>query len=71
MFQHVTYNVIWRAIFCLWIAVLVLVCLPFLGFGLYFQHDIHKCMRYRDASKPLDIAYAYLFFVFGKSDWSS
>jgi hypothetical protein len=61
--QHVTHNVIRRAIFCLWFAVLVLVCLPFAGFGLYYDNG---CVRYRDATKTVDIAYAYLFFVFGE-----
>jgi len=61
--QHITYNIIRRAIFCLWFAVLVLVCLPFAGFGLYY--DI-GCVRYREATETIDIAYAYLFFVFGK-----
>jgi len=61
--QHITYNIIRRAIFCLWFAVLVLVCLPFAGFGRYYDSG---CVRYRDATATIDIAYAYLFFVFGK-----
>ncbi|KAJ9580069.1 hypothetical protein L9F63_004261, partial [Diploptera punctata] len=62
---HITYNVIRRAIFFLWIAVLVLVCLPLTGFGLYYKHENHKCERYRQAVTPIDRAYAYLFFTFG------
>lgn len=60
--KHITYNIIRRSIFCLWFAVLVLVCLPFTGFGLYYDSG---CVRYRDATETIDIAYAYLFFVFG------
>jgi hypothetical protein len=63
--QHITYKVIRRAIFCLWLAVFVLVCLPFVGFGLYYDDD-HQCVRYREAKKPTEKAYAYLYFTFGK-----
>ncbi|XP_069689810.1 alpha-1A adrenergic receptor [Periplaneta americana] len=61
--QHITYNVIRRTIFCLWIGVFVLVCLPFFGFGLYFEKG--TCMRYKEAKRRVDVAYAYLFFFFG------
>jgi hypothetical protein len=47
----------------LWFAVLVLVCLPFTGFGRYYDSG---CVRYRDASETVDVVYAYLFFVFGE-----
>ncbi|KAG8223632.1 hypothetical protein J437_LFUL016591 [Ladona fulva] len=62
---HVTYNIIKRSIFSLWAAVLVLVFLPFLGFGLYFQPKTRTCVRYKMATLPKDIAYAYVFFTFG------
>lgn len=61
-FQHVTHKLIKRAIFSLWLTALFLVCLPFTGFGLYYQS---KCVRYRIASEPSDIAYAFLMFTFG------
>ncbi|XP_054270160.1 prostaglandin D2 receptor [Macrosteles quadrilineatus] len=63
--KHVTTTMIRRAIFSLWSATLVLVCLPFLGFGLYFEPQTAKCVRYRLAKRPVDIAYAYLFLSFG------
>ncbi|KAK7868556.1 hypothetical protein R5R35_009454 [Gryllus longicercus] len=62
--KHVTVEIILIAIFCLWGHVLVLVCLPFAGFGMYINNK-GKCDRYRNATEPKDIAYAYLFFTFG------
>ncbi|GLH08872.1 LOW QUALITY PROTEIN: Uncharacterized protein GBIM_14024 [Gryllus bimaculatus] len=62
--KHVTVEIILIAIFCLWGHVLVLVCLPFAGFGMYINSK-GKCDRYRNATEPKDIAYAYLFFTFG------
>ncbi|XP_046398795.1 prostaglandin E2 receptor EP4 subtype isoform X2 [Ischnura elegans] len=63
--KHVTYNIIKRSIFSLWAAVLVLVFMPFLGFGVYFQPLTRTCVRYKMATLPKDIAYAYVFFTFG------
>ncbi|KAF4519960.1 hypothetical protein B566_EDAN005460 [Ephemera danica] len=63
--QHVTYNVIRRAIFSLWACVALLVNLPLLGFGVYYDAEQQKCSRYRDASDPAGIAYAYVYFTFG------
>ena len=40
--------------------------LPLTGFGVYFDEDEQKCLRYRDATSILDISYAYLFMIFGK-----
>ncbi|XP_013784529.1 uncharacterized protein LOC106468643 [Limulus polyphemus] len=69
IFQHVTYTRIKQAIFSLWIVVLLLVCLPFLGFGVYYDSDASDkrfmCIRYRFATKSKDKVYAYLMFVFG------
>ncbi|KAG8302267.1 hypothetical protein J6590_036156 [Homalodisca vitripennis] len=62
---HVTTALIRKSIFSLWTGVLVLVCLPLLGFGLYFEQSTATCVRYRLAKEPLDIAYAYLFLAFG------
>lgn len=47
----------------LWLAALSLTSLPVLGFGLYYKDD--HCVRYREATEPTDIAYAYVWFVFG------
>lgn len=62
IFQYVTYKFVQRTIFCLWTTGAALTCLPFLGFGLYYNQD---CLRYRDATEIKDIAYAYIFFTFG------
>ncbi|XP_067013194.1 prostaglandin E2 receptor EP3 subtype [Anabrus simplex] len=61
--KHITQQIIRNSIFTLWAAVLVLVCLPFTGFGLYFENN--KCIRYRMADRPKDVAYAFFFFTFG------
>lgn len=63
--KYITLRVIRRAIFSLWAGVLVLVCLPFFGFGLYFEKSKSACVRYRMAILPKDVAYAYLFLAFG------
>nr|CAD7401150.1 unnamed protein product [Timema cristinae] len=63
--KHVTHNVIMRAIFGLWFIALVLVCLPFLGFGLYYLPERMECVRYKLATTLKDKAYAYLFFSIG------
>lgn len=57
-----------RCILLLWIIALSLTFLPFFGFGLYqvASEKGTKCARYRDATDPIDIAYAYLWFTFGK-----
>ncbi|XP_067128284.1 rhodopsin, GQ-coupled-like isoform X1 [Centruroides vittatus] len=61
--KQVTYKLIKRAIFSLWIVVLILDCLPFVGFGVYYEKS--ECTRYKNATKTKDIAYAYVIFVFG------
>ncbi|XP_047352312.1 prostaglandin E2 receptor EP3 subtype isoform X2 [Vespa velutina] len=63
VYQKVTYPVIVRCMLTLWLAALSLTSLPVLGFGLYYKDD--HCVRYREATKPTDIAYAYVWFVFG------
>ncbi|XP_049845901.1 uncharacterized protein LOC126298573 isoform X3 [Schistocerca gregaria] len=60
--MHVTYHMIKQSIFILWAVVLVLVCLPLTGFGIYFEDG--KCVRLRKAKAPEDVAYAYLYFTF-------
>ncbi|XP_035208835.1 prostaglandin E2 receptor EP3 subtype-like isoform X2 [Stegodyphus dumicola] len=68
--KHVTHKLIKRAIFSLWIVALFLVCLPFTGFGVYYDDrppgsGIYRCTRYRTAREPSDVAYAFLMFTFG------
>ncbi|XP_046817668.1 prostaglandin E2 receptor EP3 subtype isoform X2 [Vespa crabro] len=63
VYQKVTYPVIVRCMLTLWLAALSLTSLPVLGFGLYYKDD--HCVRYREATEPTDIAYAYVWFVFG------
>lgn len=65
-FQNVTYNGILKAILILWASAFMLVLMPFVGFGLYFDTKSKCCMRYRLATKPVDVAYAYVFFAYGK-----
>ncbi|KAL1138673.1 hypothetical protein AAG570_008735 [Ranatra chinensis] len=54
-----------RSIMVLWLMVLVVVCLPFVGFGLYYDEKCGRCKRYKLATKPLDKAYAYVYMAFG------
>uniref|UniRef100_T1IN15 G-protein coupled receptors family 1 profile domain-containing protein n=1 Tax=Strigamia maritima TaxID=126957 RepID=T1IN15_STRMM len=66
--KHITYKLIQRYIFGFWALAAIVVCLPFAGFGLYY--DDHRperlrCMRYRYATQNADVAYAYLFFACG------
>ncbi|KAL2727589.1 prostaglandin E2 receptor EP2 subtype isoform X1 [Vespula maculifrons] len=61
--KQVTYPVIVRCMLALWLAALSLTSLPVLGFGLYYKDD--HCVRYREATELTDIAYAYVWFVFG------
>lgn len=55
-----------RAIFSMWSCVLFLVMLPLFGFGLYYDPVKRICVRYPHATEPVDIAYAYVYFTFGK-----
>ncbi|XP_015910136.1 prostaglandin E2 receptor EP3 subtype-like isoform X2 [Parasteatoda tepidariorum] len=68
--KHVTHALIKRAIFTLWMIALFLVCLPFTGFGLYYDESTSitgrsRCKRYRSASELSDIVYAFVVFAFG------
>lgn len=45
----------------------VLLCVaPLGGFGVYFDEATNSCVRYRDGRDPIDVAYAFTFFSFGK-----
>ncbi|TGZ47795.1 prostaglandin E2 receptor EP2 subtype isoform X1 [Temnothorax longispinosus] len=61
--KQVTYPVIVRCMLALWLVALAMTSLPVMGFGLYYKGE--QCMRYREATEPSDIAYAYVWFVFG------
>ncbi|CAL7945944.1 unnamed protein product [Xylocopa violacea] len=63
VYQKVTYPVIVRCMMVLWVVALALTSLPIMGFGVYYKGD--HCVRYREATEPADIAYAYVWFVFG------
>lgn len=63
-FQQVTYPVIVRCMLSLWLVALATTSLPVMGFGLYYKGE--RCVRYREATEPTDIAYAYVWCVFGQ-----
>lgn len=48
----------------LWLVALALTSLPLMGFGVYYKGE--QCVRYREATEPADIAYAYVWFFFGE-----
>ncbi|KAL6254480.1 hypothetical protein P5V15_014533 [Pogonomyrmex californicus] len=61
--RQVTYPVIVRCMLGLWLVALAMTSLPVMGFGLYYKDE--QCIRYREATEPSDIAYAYVWFIFG------
>ncbi|XP_018377558.1 PREDICTED: prostaglandin E2 receptor EP3 subtype isoform X2 [Trachymyrmex cornetzi] len=63
VYQKVTYPVIVRCMLALWLIALTITSLPVMGFGLYYKDK--QCVRYREATEPSDIAYAYVWFIFG------
>lgn len=52
-------------IFVLWILSTIWTCMPFTGFGLYYDEVEMRCKRYRDATDLHDIVYAYCMSAFG------
>ncbi|XP_070168940.1 prostaglandin E2 receptor EP3 subtype isoform X3 [Polyergus mexicanus] len=60
--KQVTYPVIVRCMLALWLVALAMTSLPVMGFGLYYKSE--RCVRYREATEPSDVAYAYVWFVF-------
>jgi len=48
----------------LWLIALTITSLPVMGFGLYYKDK--QCVRYREATELSDIAYAYVWFIFGE-----
>ncbi|KAJ8918660.1 hypothetical protein NQ315_014979 [Exocentrus adspersus] len=67
--QVVTYDVVKRFLFCLWLTAVTLTYLPLFGFGLYYDPgagpEKEKCTRFRYAVDVKDKVYAYIFFSFG------
>lgn len=63
--QYVTKRFLGTFIFGLWFFSTVWTCLPFTGFGLYYDEAEQRCVRYRSAREYHDIAYAYTMFTLG------
>lgn len=61
----VTYDVLKRTLFCLWLGALLLSWAPLLGFGLYYDKEHKKCARYRFGVLPKDKIYAWCYFSVG------
>lgn len=65
--KHFTNGLMYRLIISLWLIAALLTFMPVFGFGIYFNEKETKCERYRDATKPLDVAYAFILFFMGNS----
>ncbi|XP_062554005.1 prostaglandin E2 receptor EP4 subtype isoform X1 [Armigeres subalbatus] len=63
--KHVSDKMIRRSIFLLWAVGAFFTFLPLFGFGIYYDERKQTCIRYRDATDPTHVAYAYLFFSVG------
>ncbi|ETN57974.1 hypothetical protein AND_010435 [Anopheles darlingi] len=63
--KYVTDNLIRKSIFILWTIGAFITFLPLFGFGIYFDEKKKACVRYKSATEPMDVAYAYLFFSVG------
>ncbi|XP_055637602.1 prostaglandin E2 receptor EP4 subtype isoform X2 [Toxorhynchites rutilus septentrionalis] len=63
--KHVSDKMIRRSIFLLWAVGAFFTFLPLFGFGIYYDERKQVCIRYRDATEMMDVAYAYLFFSVG------
>jgi prostaglandin E receptor 4 len=64
--QHFTNGLIKRLILITWTSCAALTFAPVFGFGIFCDYHAKKCSRYRDATEPVDIAYAFLFFLVGE-----
>jgi prostaglandin E receptor 4 len=64
--KHFTNGLMKRMIIVLWSLAAILSFSPVFGFGTYFDHESRKCLRYREATKPLDVTYAFIFFFVGE-----
>lgn len=63
--KQVTYYVIRTALLVSWFSAALLTCAPILGLGLYYDEHTGKCVRYRNAERPTDLAYAGFYVFFG------
>lgn len=64
--EYITYGLVKKSILIMWCICAFITFAPTIGFGLYFDDGkITKCQRYRNASKIVDIVYAWLLFVIG------
>jgi prostaglandin E receptor 4 len=66
--QHFTNGLIKRLISIMWLSCAILTFAPILGFGKFCDDEGKKCERYRDASDPWDVLYAWIFFIVGMYD---
>lgn len=64
--QHFTNGLIKRLILMTWTSCAALTFAPVFGFGLFCDTTAKRCERYRDATQPFDVAYAFLFFFIGE-----
>jgi hypothetical protein len=64
--KHFTNGLVKRLIFIQWTLVAILISAPVYGFGQFHDEKDKKCTRYRDATEPLNVVYAYIFFFVGK-----
>lgn len=66
--RHFTKGLIKRLLFIFWTFCAVLTLAPVFGIGQFYDEIMYakKCKRYRDAEKPLDVAYAFANFFAGK-----
>ncbi|XP_058788619.1 prostaglandin E2 receptor EP4 subtype isoform X2 [Phymastichus coffea] len=68
VYQKVTFPMIVRCMILLWLGGIALTCMPFFGFGIWRRVNRNgevECVRYRDATEPIDITYAGVWFFFG------
>ncbi|XP_055914576.1 rhodopsin, GQ-coupled-like [Eupeodes corollae] len=63
--EHFSRRFIRNAIIGLTFVAGIITFLPFFGFGIYFDDETKKCLRYREAKTLSDRGYAILFLIFG------
>lgn len=64
--KHFTNGLVRRLVLTTVASCAVLTFAPIFGVGIFRDTTTKTCQRYRDADQPLDIAYAFIFFFFGK-----
>ena len=64
--KHFTNGLIKRLLLIMWTSCAILTFAPAFGIGIFYDDIfILKCKRYRDAEKPIDVAYAFVCFFIG------